>query len=361
MKSLKFTIPVLLAVCLVFSWQCLMKSAAIDAAGRNIYSPATNNLLARDGAVNAGSASLQTAAVKPVVLIRDNDTYFNRQWGLPAINLPPFPELSSLARHPVRVAVLDTGIDRNQEDLRDKVIDEINFSQSPTVNDINGHGTAVAGIIAANTDNDLGIAGVDSFCQLLNVKVADDSGDVKAKTVAQGIIWAVKNGASVINISIEFPKPSPELEEAVNYAWEQGAVVVAAASNHTINPVYPAYYANCIAVAPENQQGLVGPLLYNKSWVDVAAPGYSIYSTLPDNKYGYNNGTSFAVAYVSGLAALLSDISVDQNGSLRINEEVRNAIETTARITPGNSIKIIDAASSIAQIKALSSGIYASH
>jgi thermitase len=212
---------------------------------------------------------------------------------------------------------------------------EVNLTDSPTPSDAYGHGTHIAGIIAASGNNGIGIAGVAPQCRLMNVKVADDKGRCQASAVAEGIIWAVDNGANVINISIELREPSAELEDAVNYAWSQGAVIIAAAGNDgSQSPVYPAYYENCLAVAATKQDGTLAPLSNHGDWVDAAAPGFNIYSTLPQNGYGYKTGTSFATAYVSGLAALLFNVVSDSNGDGRLNDEVRAAIEAEAGYTP---------------------------
>jgi subtilisin family serine protease len=226
------------------------------------------------------------------------------------------------------VAVLDTGIDGSHQELSGKVIGEINLTDSPTPSDIHGHGTHVAGIIGA-ADDAVGVSGLAPGCLLLNVKVADDIGICQSSALAQGIIWAVDNGASVINISIEFAEPSPELEKALDYAWEQGALTVAAAGNRSSQaPAYPAYYQNCLSVSAVNQDNNLVQLSNRGDWVDVLAPGYNVYSTLPDNSYGYKTGTSFACAYVSGLAALLFDMATDTNQNGRINDEVRAIIES---------------------------------
>jgi thermitase len=230
--------------------------------------------------------------------------------------------------HETTVAVLDTGIDQDHEELDGQVIAETNFSNSFTPNDIHGHGTHVAGIIAAK-NNGLGVIGVAPGCLLLNVKVADDTGRCSALVLAKGIIWAVDSGANVINISIEIREPSPELERAVNYAWSQGCLIIAAAGNHgSESPTYPAYYENCLAVAAAGPDNNLIPLSNFGDWVDVTAPGLNIYSTLPDNDYGYKSGTSFACAYVSGIGALLFDIVTDTNSNDQLNDEVRAIIES---------------------------------
>ncbi len=230
---------------------------------------------------------------------------------------------------PVIVAVLDTGIDKHHEDLDGAVIAEVNFTDSPTADDIYGHGTHVTGIIAAANDNDVGIDGVAPDCRLINVKVADDRGRCRMSALAEGIVWAVENGAQVINISIEMQEPSPMLREAIDYAWENGAIIIAAAGNGGSSlPVYPACYDNCIGVTALKDNGELAPLANYGDWVDAAAPGFNIYSTLPGDEYGYKYGTSFATAYVSGLSALLFPLMEDTNGNGRVNDEVRETILT---------------------------------
>ncbi len=179
------------------------------------------------------------------------------------------------------------------------------------------------------TDQDSGIAGVVPNCRLVNVKVADDDGIFNSSTVAKGIIWAVNNGAKVINMSFTFPKPAQALEDAVDYAWSKGAIIVAAAGNDGgSTPMYPAYYANCLAVTATDSNDLLVQRAKHGDWVDVAAPGANIYSTLPDNDYGYKSGTSMATAFAAGVAGLLFAVVTDANGNGLLNDEVRHAIET---------------------------------
>jgi len=256
-----------------------------------------------------------------------NDTHVDKQWALRKIQALDAWQVTSDSQD-ILIAVLDTGIDQAHIDLAGKVTANVNFTESPTFDDVHGHGTHVAGIIGAIANNSTGIAGLAYNCSLMNVKVTDDRGSCDALAVAEGIVWAVNNGANVINISLEIREPSLELEEAVNYAWSQGSLIVVAAGNDgSESPAYPAYYENCIAVAATNQDDHLAPLSNHGDWVDVAAPGWDIYSTLPDNEYGYKSGTSFACPYVSGMAALLFNVVTDTNGNGRLNDEVRAAIE----------------------------------
>jgi thermitase len=259
------------------------------------------------------------------------ETGLKKQWALEQIQALPSPQIAG-SNTQIRVAVLDTGIDRSHEDLHGKVMAEINFTESATTSDIYGHGTHIAGIIAADSENCLGIVGLAPESLLLNVKVADDTGRCQPSALADGIVWAVNNGANIINISIELRESTSELQEAIDYAWRNGAIIIAAAGNDGgETPVYPAGYENCLGVAAIQETGALAPLSNYGNWVDVAAPGFNIYSTLPNNSYGYKHGTSFATAYVSGLAALLFPLVTDTNGDHRLNDEVRQVIESGCR------------------------------
>jgi len=132
---------------------------------------------------------------------------------------------------------------------------------------------------------------------------------------------------------------SPDLESAVDYAWNQGAIIIAAAGNKgTSEPSYPAYYGDCIAVAGTNENNSLALLSSYGDWVDVAAPGFNIYSELTDNQYGYKTGTSSAAAHVSGVAALVYSVAKDTNGDGEVNDEVRWAIENSCTPVAGDIV-----------------------
>ena len=247
-----------------------------------------------------------------------DDSYLAERWGLTKIDTPQAWQITR-GDQSIIVAVLDTGIDKDNQDLAERVVADVNFTNSPTCDDLYGHGTHMAGTIAA----------IAPKCQLMNVKVADDTGRCKPSVVAKGIIWAVDHGAKIINISLAMTS-SPDLVEAVNYAWSQGAILIAAAGNKGgSEPSYPAYYVNCLAVAGTNKNNALALLSSYGDWVDVAAPGFNIYSDLPQNQYGYKTGTSAAGAHVSGVAALVFSVAEDSNGNGVINDEVRQAIENS--------------------------------
>lgn len=345
MKALRYIAPIVIIGLII---------ASVVTGGNNAVTASTVHILMVPAEPTAAT-SVDVAEQEPEgdaatllsEVVAPNDPYMDRQWALTNIQIGELWRITTGGSEIV-VAVLDTGIDKSHEDLNGKVVAEANFTSSPIAGDVYGHGTHVAGIIAAYSDNGLGVVGVAPQSQLLNVKVADDDGRCEASAVAQGIIWAVDNGAVVINVSIELRGPSAELEAAVNYAWNNGAIVIAAAGNEGSQmPVYPAYYEHAIAVAATEQDDTRALLSNYGGWVDVAAPGFDIYSTLPGNEYGYKTGTSFATAYVSGLAAILFDTLTDANGNGYLNDEVRAALENSCHQANGFEVGYgcIDAAS----------------
>ncbi|MCS7216378.1 MAG: S8 family peptidase [Candidatus Bipolaricaulota bacterium] len=247
-----------------------------------------------------------------VAYLVPNDPGYAYQWALPKIQAPQAWDLTT-GSSAIRIAILDTGIDQDHEDLRAKIVANRNFTTSPTVDDRQGHGTHVAGIAAAVTNNARGVAGVGFNAVLMNVKVLDDNGSGQYSWIANGIVWAADNGAHVINMSLGGPATSSTLEAAVRYAYSRGVVLVAAAGNeNTSSPSYPAYYPECIAVAATDQNDAKASFSNYGAWVDIAAPGVSIYSTLPNHtnrtgvrNYGYLSGTSMAAPHVAGVAALI--------------------------------------------------------
>jgi thermitase len=258
-----------------------------------------------------------------------DDPFFTNQWGLTKVGAPQAWDVTTGSAS-VNIAILDTGVDVDNPDLANKIISNINFTNSTTTNDVYGHGTHVAGIAAAITNNGIGVAGLGYSATIMNIKVLGDTGSGDYSWIASGVIWAADNGAEIINMSLGGSSASPTLEDAVNYAWSKGVVVVAAAGNSgNATPLYPAYYTNCIAVAATDVNDAMAFFSNYGDWVDVAAPGLNIYSTLKDNGYGYKSGTSMASPHVAGLAALVFTTVSDANGDGKLNDEVRSRIEAT--------------------------------
>ena len=238
----------------------------------------------------------------------------------------------------VRVAVVDTGIDNSHEDLLPVTAQRDFINNDNNAEDDNGHGTHVAGTIGAWTNNGTGVAGANWAVALVAVKVLSASGSGSYSAVANGITWAADNGAKAINLSLGGSIPSNTLKNAVNYAWNRGAVLACAAGNSgTSQKLYPGAYDRCIAVAATDENDQKASFSNYGSWVDVAAPGVHILSTTPNTTvylntaYGYYtnydslNGTSMATPHVAGLAGL-----VWARGACGTASCVRSKIEGTA-------------------------------
>jgi thermitase len=255
--------------------------------------------LQRDPAVESVDYNyLRTLSYTP------NDPRFDEQWGLIK---PGFEGAWSRTRGKgVRIAVVDSGASARHPDLKRKIALTRDFKHNDrSVEDRAGHGTHVAGTVAARTDNRTGVAGGCPACKLIIAKVFDpDEGYDFA--IARGITWSADQGARVINCSFTGPGDSQALKDAIDHAAKKGAVVVAAAGNgDTSKPRYPAAYSNVIAVAATNQDDQRASFSNYGSWVDVAAPGVGILSTVPGG-YRSFSGTSVAAPHVSALAGLLA-------------------------------------------------------
>lgn len=238
----------------------------------------------------------------------------------------------------IKVAVLDSGVASDNKDITPKVAARANFASGTPAEDNYGHGTHVAGIVAATANNTMGVAGVCPGCTILDGKVLNDSGVGSSSALANGINWAVSNGAKVINMSLGV-RASRTLETAVNNAWSKGVVLVAAAGNGGgQTKIYPGAYPNVIAVAAtDNSDAKASFSTYGASWVDVAAPGVNVYSTFPNHtfvlgtqnkrSFGYDvgNGTSMSAPIVAATAALAWSSHAGAT-----NTSVRAKVETTA-------------------------------
>jgi thermitase len=229
----------------------------------------------------------------------------------------------------IRVAVLDSGVDLDHEDISEKVVARANFSGGNTGDDRYGHGTHVAGIVAA-VDNNRGVSGVCPDCTIMSGKVLSDNGIGTSSGLANGINWAVNNGAKVINMSLAV-RASRTLEAAVNNAWNKGVVLVAAAGNgNSQTKMYPAAYDNVIAVgATNNHDNKAYFSTYGATWVDVAAPGVAVFSTFPNHEsalagtgkkrslnYDIGDGTSMAAPIVAATVALTWSANPSAGNSL---------------------------------------------
>lgn len=257
-----------------------------------------------------------------------NDRRFRQQWGLKKTG---FERAWNRARGGgARVAVVDSGFAMGHRDLRRKVAARYDFvNDNRTVEDLHGHGTHIAGIVGARTGNRTGVAGGCPNCKIIVAKAMNKDLFGYHDDIAEAIIWSADRGAKVINLSLGGTVRTEVIENAVNYARRKGAVLVAAGGNYgNSKPVYPAAYPGVIGVSHTDRYNRrVFDASYG-SWIDVAAPGYDIVSTVPGG-YAYKNGSSIAAPHVSAVAGLLSGKGY---GKKAINRRiVRSAQDLGAR------------------------------
>ncbi|PEQ08688.1 S8 family peptidase [Bacillus toyonensis] len=260
------------------------------------------------------------------------------QWGLQRIN-PERAFCEVKDRKPVtKIAVLDTGIDPNHPDLKEKIINPINFTTDDLEDYIDrfGHGTFVAGIAAAVSNNRTGIASSSyNTAYIVPVKVLDDGGGGDLLIVLKGIMYAIEQKVDVINMSLGGFMYTRAEQVALENAWKEGIITIVSAGNE--GNEQPSYPAACNFVLGVSATDKTDRLTSFSSWgldVGITAPGTEILSTTPTypvpifNKTNYDasDGTSFSAPLVSGVATMLRAIK-----SSASNQEIIQAIQRSAR------------------------------
>lgn len=234
---------------------------------------------------------------------------------------------------PIKVAVIDTGIELAHPDLRNNIKGGYNaITSSKSANDDNGHGTHVAGIIAAE-NNSIGVIGAGPQIDLYAVKVLSRNGSGYLSDVIEGIDWAIANNMQVINMSLGSATNIESFHDAVIRANAAGVVQVAAAGNDGLAVNYPAAYPEVIAVSAADSSDAITSWSSRGAEVDLAAPGLSIYSTYKGQSYRTLSGTSMAAPHVAGTAALVltqtAKCDADSSGSCSPTE-VQNRLQASA-------------------------------
>ncbi len=252
-------------------------------------------------------------------------SYTGRPWALQRVNLDALWARSTGKN--VQVAVIDTGVDVKNRQLIQAVDassganylpaknsrgEKIDRGNSQGTTDTVGHGTRVAGIIAARPMKGTGFVGLAPDARIIPIKQNNAEGDGTALTLASSIRYAVDEGADVINISQDTAnalKPDARLEEAVDYALARHVVVIASAGNDglggDVKVTYPASYKGVLAVAASDRNNERASFSQSGEFVGVAAPGVDMVSTVPGGGHCSDDGTSFSAPYVAGVAALL--------------------------------------------------------
>jgi len=298
------------------------------------------------------------------ICVKSNDPYYSQQWAHQNMQSEQAWDIETGDPNVV-IAIIDTGVDWDHPDLAaniwnntneildgndtdgDGYIDDIrgwdfvdttlpvypgedsNVRDNDPM-DFHGHGTHCSGIAAAVTNNGVGIAGMCWNCKIMAVrsgyKGADGTGYLESDDTATAIVYAADNGADVISMSWGDYTNSSLIKDTIDYAYCKGVVLVGAAGNdNTKTRVYPASYDNVIAVSATNSSDTKALFSNYGSWVDVAAPGINIKSTLFDDTYASWSGTSMSTPFVAGLAGLILSKNLTFS-----NEEVRNILRSTA-------------------------------
>lgn len=258
-------------------------------------------------------------------ILEPNDPNYTGRWWWGSIQAPDAWDVTT-GSDSIVVAVIDTGVDLDHPDLAAKIVPGYDFANDDDdPDDDYGHGTHVAGIAAAVTNNGSGVAGLSWGARIMPLKVLDSSGSGWISDVASGITYAADHGAQIINMSLGSYASSGVMSDATDYAHDHGVFIAAAAGNDGDNTLlYPAANEHVVGVAAITSSDARAYFSNYGSHVDVAAPGVSIYSTYP-GAYASFSGTSMATPFVSGLAALV----LSMNDSL-MPDEVETIIEQTA-------------------------------
>lgn len=272
-----------------------------------------------------------------------NDEFWPQEWSEEITHAPQAWDLTT-GSPSVVVAVVDTGVDPTQPDLAGRVLPGFNFVASDTnASDDNGHGTAVAGVIAAHGDNHIGTAGYCWQCHILPVKVLASDGSGLDSNVAEGIVWAVDHGAKVINTSLGSLTNDLTVAAAAQYAALHNALLVAAAGNDGSAKLdYPAALPDVLSVGASDQNDQ--PYAFSNSGAALAAPGENATTGL-DGTYVSFVGTSSAAPVVSGIAALGFAAAPGATAG-----QVAQALETTAVPSPGAIDGRVDAYATIRRL-----------
>lgn len=268
-----------------------------------------------------------------------NDPLASSQYWLSSVDSGPLLALGRGAG--VTVALIDTGVDLNHPDLAGSLLPNgFNFGENNTsVQDLNGHGTTVAGIIAAATNNNLGVTSLAPEAKILPIKVSNGStGSFTSLQLSKAIDYAVDQGAKVINLSLTVESQPQLVREALQRALDRGIVVVAAAGNKSGTVEFPASMPGVIGVAATDQQGWLASFSNRGSEVAIAAPGVAVVSTGLGGGYSSGTGTSFStpivVAAVADMLSINPFLSADS-----LNRQLReHAVAIPRVLYPWGSI-----------------------
>ncbi|MEB3204865.1 MAG: S8 family serine peptidase [Candidatus Sericytochromatia bacterium] len=316
-------------------WRILAQQPLLHAVIATPEDPrALQDLLARTLAhpdlANVEEESVRKTAAAPT------DPQYSSLWAWPKIKAALAHDRFASTPGTLSVAVLDTGVQLDHQDLSGNTIAREPGDNLTTDADgaVHPHGTHVAGTIAAVRDNGLGVVGIAPQANILDVKVLGDRGNGYSSWVASGIVRAVDRGARVINLSLGSTSYSDAERTAIDYALTRGVLVVAAAGNsNTMALHYPAAYSGVLSVMASTPSDTRASFSNYGTWCHLAAPGTSILSTVPVSTYGTLQGTSMACPHVAGAAAVVLQ-AADQQGTTLRPPQVHELLRTTGQALP---------------------------
>lgn len=296
------------------------------------------------------------------IIATPNDPLYSGQWGLTQINAPAAWDVTT-GTTDVVIAVVDAGLDTSHPDLAGQLwtnpgeiagnsvdddnngyVDDIHgwnlVDDNANLSDNTGHGTEVAGVIAAATNNGQGVAGVCWNCRLMIVKVTQPGGVANYSDIAAGVAYAAQKGAEVINLSLGGYSDSATLRAAIEIASQTAVVVGGAGNDNKSDPFYPAAYDDYVlAVAGTTSSDTkVGTSNYG-TWVDVSAPGEVITTTFSGGGYGPTSGTSMAAPFASGLAGLLRSLHPGWSADM-VRAQIIHTTDDIDSLNPGYEGKL---------------------
>ncbi|HKG14835.1 MAG TPA: S8 family serine peptidase [Pyrinomonadaceae bacterium] len=261
--------------------------------------------------------------LEPAQVTPNDPFYTSSEWHLPKIDAPG-AWATTTGNGGVVVAVLDTGVDASHPDLASKMVAGWDvYNNGADTSDVTGHGTQVAGVLAAASNNSQGVASVAWNCSVMPVRITNLAGSTTYSAIASGLTWAADHGARVANVSFEATNSST-VQSAAQYFQSKGGVVAMAAGNNgqtdtTVDNPY------VLTVSATDQNDVIYPFSNRGSNIDVAAPG-TVYTTARGGGYGSAQGTSFATPIVAGVAALVMSVNPQLAGA-QVQEVVKKSAD----------------------------------
>jgi thermitase len=233
-----------------------------------------------------------------------NDPQFTSQWHLATIHAPQAWDITQGAPAAV-IAIVDSGVDPHHPDLAGKLVPGYNsYDKSGNTADQFGHGTKMAGVAGARSNNGVGIAGVAGLSPIMPIRATDRAGRASSASIAKGIVWAVDHGARVVNISLQGVVKNAAIRTAAEYAFNHGALVVAPSGNCGCDEATPGS-PFILSVSATDETDNAAYFSTTGAFVDISAPGANITTTTMYGLYLGDSGTSLASSVVAGVAALM--------------------------------------------------------